>query len=70
MLFIVDAMLGNIAKKLRLLGFDAEYFSDIDDSQLVEKAKIENRILISRDKKFSCSFNKEWGVFYLHLKRR
>lgn len=50
MLFIVDAMLGNIAKKLRLLGFDSEYFSDIGDSQLIEKAKNENRILISRDK--------------------
>ncbi len=50
MLFLVDAMLGNIAKKLRLLGFDSEYFSDIDDSKLIEKAKNENRIIISRDR--------------------
>jgi len=49
MLFLVDAMLGNIAKKLRLLGFDTEYFSDIDDSELIEKAKNENRTIISRD---------------------
>ena len=50
MLFLVDGMLGNIAKKLRLFGFDSEYFSDIDDSKLIEKAKNENRIIISRDR--------------------
>lgn len=49
MLFLIDAMLGNVAKKLRLLGFDSEYFSDIDDSELIEKAKTENRTLISKD---------------------
>ena len=49
MLFFVDAMLGNIAKKLRLLGFDSEYFSDIDDSKLLEKSKNENRTIISKD---------------------
>jgi len=49
MLFFVDAMLGNIAKKLRLLGFDCEYFSDIDDSELLEKSKNENRTIISKD---------------------
>ncbi len=50
MLFLVDAMLGNIAKKLRLFGFDSEYVSDIDDSKLIETAKNENRTIISRDR--------------------
>ncbi len=50
MLFLVDAMLGNMAKKLRVLGFDSEYFSNIDDSTLIEKAKNENRTIISRDR--------------------
>ena len=49
MIFFVDAMLGHIAKKLRLLGFDSEYFSDIDDSKLIEKAQTECRTIISRD---------------------
>jgi hypothetical protein len=49
MLFFVDAMLGNIAKKLRLFGYDAEYFSDIEDYELLEKAKNENRTIISKD---------------------
>jgi len=50
MLFLVDAMLGNIAKKLRLLGLDSEYSSNIEDSKLIEKAKNENRTIISRDR--------------------
>ena len=49
MIFFVDAMLGNIARKLRLLGFDSEYFSDISDSELIEKAQTECRTIISRD---------------------
>ena len=48
-LFIVDAMLGNIAKKLRLLGFDSFYSSNIDDDELLRVAIDENRILITKD---------------------
>ena len=47
--FLVDAMLGNIAKKLRLLGFDSEYSSDIKDEELVLRAKKEDRILLTKD---------------------
>ena len=42
-------MLGNIAKKLRLLGFDSEYSSDISDEEILLKAKNENRIIITKD---------------------
>ena len=48
--FFVDSMLGNIAKKLRLTGYDSKYFSDIDDDAIIESAKNEDRIIISRDK--------------------
>ncbi len=47
--FLVDAMLGNIAKKLRLFGFDSEYSSSISDEDLIQRAKKENRILITKD---------------------
>ena len=47
--FFVDAMLGNIAKKLRLIGYDSKYFSDIDDKKLIDIARNENRIIISKD---------------------
>ena len=48
-IFFVDAMLGNIARKLRLLGYDSQYFSDIDDKKLIDSAKKEKRIIISKD---------------------
>ena len=36
-LFLVDAMLGNIARKLQLFGFDSKYVSDADDLKLIEQ---------------------------------
>jgi uncharacterized protein with PIN domain len=47
--FFVDAMLGNIARKLRMLGYDSQYFSDIDDEKLIDGARKEKRIIISKD---------------------
>ena len=47
--FFVDAMFGNIARKLRLLGYDSQYFSDIDDEKLIDSARKEKRIIISKD---------------------
>lgn len=47
--FLADAMLGNIAKKLRLFGFDCKYFATIEDDQLISIATTENRILVTRD---------------------
>ncbi len=48
-LFIVDAMLGKLAKKLRLLGYDSLYSSNIEDDEIMRLAKNENRILITKD---------------------
>jgi len=50
LLFLVDSMLGNIARKLQLLGYDSKYYSDIDDFELIEKAKHEQRAIISKDR--------------------
>lgn len=47
--FFVDAMLGNIAKKLRLMGYDSKYEPDIQDDDLINLARKEHRIIISRD---------------------
>ena len=51
--FLVDAMLGNIAKKLRLLGYDSEYSSNGKDDELIMKAKNENRVLVTKDRLLS-----------------
>ncbi len=47
--FIVDAMLGNLAKKLRILGYDSKYFSSIEDDKLITIAKNEKRIILTKD---------------------
>ena len=43
-------MLGTIAKKLRILGFDCVYSATIDDDELILAAKKENRTIITRDR--------------------
>jgi len=47
--FIVDDMLGKLAMRLRMLGFDATYYRNTADSFLLRKSKEENRILLTRD---------------------
>jgi len=47
--FIVDSMLGRLARWLRILGFDAWYFRQIDDPQLLKLHKESGRILLTRD---------------------
>jgi len=51
--FLVDAMLGNLAKKLRLMGFDSFYSSSIEDEDLLNKAKTEKRFIITKDEQLS-----------------
>jgi len=51
MKFLCDQMLGTLAKWLRIYGFDTYYASrDIKDLELIEIAKKESRVLITRDK--------------------
>ncbi|HIE09561.1 MAG TPA: cupin domain-containing protein [Armatimonadetes bacterium] len=48
--FVVDTMLGHVARWLRFLGFDAEYIpKEASDSEVVERALSEGRILVTRD---------------------
>ena len=47
--FIVDAMLGDVARWLRLLGYDTLYASNVDDREILEKARKENRVIVTRD---------------------
>ena len=51
MKFLCDQMLGTLANWLRLIGFDTFYAnSKIDDNELLDIAKRENRVIITRDK--------------------
>jgi len=47
--FIVDGMLGKLARWLRIFGFDTEYFSGKDKYFLLWKARKEGRIILTRD---------------------
>ena len=48
--FILDAHLGKLARYLRMLGFDTLYKNDYGDLEIVEIAKEQKRIILSRDK--------------------
>jgi len=49
--FLVDSMLGKLAKYLLILGFDTVYFTQTNASSLFEKAYQEKRIILSRNTK-------------------
>ena len=52
--FIVDTMLGTLAKWLRILGFDTLYEAGMDDDIILKLATENGRIIISRDREL-CS---------------
>ncbi len=47
--FIVDVMLGRLAKWLRLAGFDVLYSNRYTDDELMALSRHEGRVLLSRD---------------------
>ena len=47
---LIDAMLGTLARRLRWLGYDAEYRKDLPDQAMIHIAREENRLLVTRDK--------------------
>ena len=60
--FIADAMFGTLAKWLRVLGYDTVFAKDMEDEQIVELARAEERVLITRDKMLA---QKAENSFYL-----
>jgi len=49
MTFVVDCMLGKLAKWLKILGFDTLFFPKAEDDDLLDIARREGRTLLSRD---------------------
>lgn len=47
--FMADAMVGKLAKWLRILGYDVAYERKIDDRRLIERALAEDRLIMTRD---------------------
>jgi uncharacterized protein with PIN domain len=48
--FFADAMLGKLARWLRILGYDTAYEKIIPDDELVERVMCEGRWLLTRDR--------------------
>ena len=52
-------MLGKIARKLRIFGYNTEYFLNVADNCILKRAIAENRIILTRDK----------GLYYRLVKK-
>ena len=60
--FSADEMLGSIARWLRLMGYDTIYERDRPDTDILERAKLEGRILLTRDKVLAERAG-PWGLY-------
>lgn len=49
MRLLADAMLGRLAKWLRILGYDTAYLADTDDFAVMRLARAEERLVLTRD---------------------
>lgn len=51
--FIADAMLGRLARHLRLMGYDVAYAHDAPDAWLQREARRSGRVLLTRDRELA-----------------
>jgi uncharacterized protein len=51
--FSADEMLGSLARWLRLMGYDTWYERDSSDTEILRRALLDGRILLTRDKKLA-----------------
>ena len=47
--FVLDVHLGKLARLLRMLGFDPLYRPDFEDSEIVDTASAQRRVILTRD---------------------
>ena len=47
--FIVDSNAGKLARWLRMMGYDALFFNNIDDAELIHIALKEGRVVLTKD---------------------
>ncbi len=56
--FLADAMLGRLARWLRILGFDTAYRDDWPDEEIARRACEEERVVLTRDRRLP----EQWRV--------
>ena len=64
MKFLVDRMLGKLAKELRMVGYDTIYYRGEDVHQLMQLARQEGRAILTRNTKL---FSKKFDVSILRV---
>lgn len=61
--FVIDVNLGKLAKRLRLFGFDCLYRNDFQDHEIVDLARKQHRIVLTRDRRLLYASNITHGYF-------
>lgn len=51
--FLMDEMLGKLARELRALGYDAAYAHGSGDDRILARAEREDRLLVTRDRQLA-----------------
>jgi uncharacterized protein with PIN domain len=66
--FAVDGMLGKIAKKLRIFGFDTLYLADTDDDAIIKICSNGKRVFLTKDRElYRRSRKANIPCFLIHL---
>jgi uncharacterized protein with PIN domain len=65
--FLLDGMLGSLARWLRIGGYDTKYRKNAPDDDLIEEALRDNRILLTRDEVLTIRARKR-GVKSIYVK--
>ncbi len=68
--FVLDNHLGRLAAYLRMLGFDVLYRNDYDDDGLAQLTAVEERILLTRDRRLLMRKMVRWGYCLRSLDSR
>ncbi len=64
--FILDGMLGKLARWLRMMGHDVKYSNVADDKELLATARAEGRVLLTRDfALFEQAVSKHTNAYYM-----
>lgn len=53
MRLLVDAMLGRLARWLRMMGYDTLYSASADDNEIARVARAESRVVLTRDRQLA-----------------
>ena len=64
--FVLDVHLGTLARRMRLLGLDTAYGTQVDDDALLQRSLTEQRVLLTRDRGLLHRRALRWGAHIDH----